>query len=156
MLAVEECVFDEVVQEGERAHGAFKALVTESNLRCRRTRKAVAQWAMEEAQRKQEDVLRINELCKSIEKKENVKEQAEEKEYEEDDGEYYEEEDENEGWSEGDELEEEGEEDMDTTRGKTNNRPREEDNDAGPRRRSRFGRSERSRSPPGEENDNTA
>ena len=95
MLAVEECVFHEVVQEGERAHGAFTALVTEDNLRCRRTRKAVAQRAMEEAQRKQEDVLRINELCKAIEKEENVKEQAEEKEDEEDDGEYYEEEDEN-------------------------------------------------------------
>ena len=98
ILAVEECVFDEVVQEGERAHGAFTALVTEENLRCRRTRKAVAQWAMEEAQRKQEDVFKINEMCKSIEKDGNVKERKEEKEGEEDedyDGEYYEEEDEN-------------------------------------------------------------
>ena len=114
---------------------------------------------MEEAQRKHEDVLKINEMCKSIEKEENATECSEEKEDEEDeecDGEYHEEEDEDEEWSEGDEVDGGKDNDMDTAGGKTNNRPREDENDARPARRTRLGRNERSRSPPGEESGNAA
>ena len=79
-LAVEECTIDRVVQAEERAYDEFKALVTERNLKCRHTRKALAERAMEEAKRKQEDVLRINEMFKFIEEEERLAEEEEAKE----------------------------------------------------------------------------
>ena len=131
-LAVEENEIEEVFQAEEKAYGDFKAMVTERNLKCRYTRRALAKRAMEEAKRKQDDVLQINEMCKAIEEEERLadEEEAKAKRKGEEEGEWEEfseeDEEEEEGDSEGDDEAEEEDDGMDTTTGKTNNRPRGE------------------------------
>ena len=140
-LAVDEHEIEDVFQAEDTAYNGFKAMLTMQNLQCRRTRRALATKAIEDAKRKHRDVLEVTELCKEIEEAELRAEEAEAKKKEKEEDEWDEE---NEDEEEDDEEEEEEEDEttrMDTARRKSNNRPRKETDVGENKRRSRADRS---------------